>query len=236
MACNILVIDDDLDFCKEFKECFSEYAICDAQNARGAMEILSKPHEIDLIFLDVSLPDMKGTELLNVIRQDYPSLSVIIMTGYGSKDVVVEALRAQATDYIEKPIDIGLVKSLIQKIVDSNGGEIDSANGSARDKIKRVKTYIERNVMKKVELEDVAKLVYITPKYLSRLFKDQTGVNFCDYKLSIKMKEAQKLLAKSNLSIEQIAYNLGYANVESFTRIFHQRTKKTPSQYRKQNR
>ena len=236
MTCNILIIDDDADFCKEFKDCFAEYAICDAQSARSAMDILSKPNEIDLVFLDVSLPDMKGTELLNVIRQDYPSLSVIIMTGYGSKDVVVEALRAQATDYIEKPIDIPTVKAFIQKIVDCKDGGIDSANGTARDKINRVKTYIERNVLKKVELEDAAKLVYITPKYLSRLFKDHTGVNFCDYKLSIKMKEAQKLLSKSNLSIEQIAYNLGYANVESFTRIFHQRTKKTPSQYRKQNR
>ena len=233
MPYSLLIVDDDRDFRNEFKECFDEYKVYEAGTGQQAMELLAKPNEVDLIFLDVYLPDTKGTKLLTTIHELYPKLGIVILTGQGSKDVVLEALKGKADDYVDKPINIERTKDLIKKLLESKIEAIDVINGSLEDKLQRVKHYAERNVYKKVVLEDVARLVFLSPKYLSRLFKQHTGMNFSEYRLKVKITESMKLLKQKGMSVEQIAFNMGYQNLESFIRIFKKITGKTPSEYRK---
>ncbi|MDD5457647.1 MAG: helix-turn-helix domain-containing protein [Candidatus Margulisbacteria bacterium] len=233
MPYGLLIVDDDREFRDEFKECFDEYKVYEAGTGKQAMELLAKPNEVDLVFLDVNLPDTKGTTLLTTIHDLYPKLGIVILTGHGSKDVVLEALKGKADDYVDKPIDIDRTKDLIKKLLESKVEAIDVVNGSLEDKLQRVKHYADRNVYKKVVLEDVARLVFLSPKYLSRLFKQHTGMNFSEYRLKVKIKEAMKLLKQKGMSVEQIAFNMGYQNLESFIRIFKKITGKTPSEFRK---
>ncbi|OGI06861.1 MAG: hypothetical protein A2Y40_00245 [Candidatus Margulisbacteria bacterium GWF2_35_9] len=233
MPYRILIVDDDKEFREEFKECFYEYSILEAGTGQQALDVLTKSNEIDIVFLDVHLPDTTGIKLLSKLRQTHPDLCVIILTGYGTKDIVIDALQGKADDYIEKPLDIEKTKLMIKCLIESKVETGDVINGNIQEKIKRIMHFAQRNVDKKVNLYDAAKLVYMSPKYLSRIFKQEVGINFSEYRLNIKIKRSKELLKKTGLSIEHIADDLGYENLESFTRIFKKYTGTTPSQYRK---
>ncbi len=110
---------------------------------------------------------------------------------------------------------------------------IDVENGTIEDKIQHVMYFAENNINKIVNIDEVARLVYMSPKYLSRAFKQYTGMNFSRYKINIKIKHSKKLLTNNHLTVEQVSDNLGYENSESFIRIFKKYTAMTPSQYRK---
>jgi len=71
-----------------------------------------------------------------------------------------------------------------------------------------------------LSLEDAAGAVSLSPKYLSRVFKEVTGTGFMDYKLKIKIDKAKELLKGTGSTISEISDKLGFMNPESFTRIF----------------
>ena len=149
------------------------------------------------------------------------------MTGYGSKEVVLDSMRSKADDFIEKPVD---PKELL-RIVDERLLTNRDRKEFNRD-IDYVKYYIKKNIDKNVELEDIANIMGYSTKYMSRLFKQETGINFNDYRLELKMAKAKEYLKSTDLRIKQIAYEIGYENSESFVRIFKRKTGLTPSQYR----
>jgi AraC-like DNA-binding protein len=76
-------------------------------------------------------------------------------------------------------------------------------------------------------------VVHLSPKYLSRLFKQEAKVGFNQFRLGVKMEKAKELLKSSDYNVSQISYKIGYQNVESFIRCFKNATNCTPSQYRK---
>ncbi len=228
----ILLVDDDSIFRSEFKECFQEYGIVEAANGEEALNILKKPNEIDVVILDVRMSGMNGIEVLNRIRKLNPQLRIVILTGYGSKDVAVEALRGQADDYIEKPLDIDATRQTIENFLGTKRGQLDTDAINMKGKVQRVKDFVRRNVLKKVTLKDAAGVVFLSPKYLSRIFKEHAGEGFNKYKLTLKIEEAKNLLAKTGYTVEQISDKLGYQNPESFIRQFKKIAKKTPTEFR----
>lgn len=232
MAYQILLVDDDSMFREEFRECLEyDYQVVEASTGEEALDILQKPNAIDLVILDVVMPGSHGTEVLKKIKRLYPHLIVIISTGYSSKDVAIEALKGHADDFIEKPLDIEKTLQLIEKYLRQKDGLIASAEGSA-SKVTQVKKYLERNYDKKVLLKDAADAVCLSPKYLSRIFEEQAGVGFNEYKLQVKMEKAKELLEQSGCNVDQISCKLGYANTESFIKMFRKITGQTPAAYR----
>ena len=232
MTNRILLVDDDSIFRSEFKECFEEYGIVEVSNGEEALNILKKPNEIDLVILDVRMSGMDGIEVLNRIRKIAPKIRIVMLTGYGSKDVAVEALRGQADDYIEKPLDIDVTKQTIENFLGTKRGQPDTDAIDAKEKVERVKDFIRRNVFKKVTLNDAAGAVFLSPKYLSRIFKEHTGKGFSEYKLKLKIEEAKNFLAKTGYNVGQISDRLGYENPESFIRQFKKFIRSTPTEYR----
>jgi len=231
MPYNILLVDDDRAFREEFREALEDYAFIEASTGQEALEILKKPNEIDLVILDVMMPGMKGTEVLKDMKRIAPDLGIIILTGYSSKDIAVDALKGHADDYMEKPVRINTAKEVIEKILCSKEG-----NGEAYDthgNVERVKRFIERNFHKKVSLVDAAMAVSLSPKYLSRIFRQEAGVGFSDFKSQVKIENAKKWLTTTGYNVNQISDKLGYENVESFIRTFKKYAGATPSEYRK---
>jgi DNA-binding response OmpR family regulator len=80
---------------------------CQAMTASGGAEAfaLLAEQEFDLVYLDLHLPDMDGIQILTEIRQRQPRLPVIMLTGYGTMQSAVDALRLGAADYLLKPFD-----------------------------------------------------------------------------------------------------------------------------------
>jgi two-component system response regulator YesN len=229
----ILLVDDDNIFRSEFKECFNEYNIREASSAEEALSILKKPNELDLIILDVRMQGMSGLDALSKIKKLSPESAVVISTAYSSKDIAIDALRGRADDYIEKPLDIEKTKATIEKLLETRSGQPDIAACDIGDKMEKVKRFIERNCFKKISLNDAANIVYLSPKYLSRAFRQHTGMGFSDFKLTIKIEKSKELLNETGYKIDQISDKLDYQNTESFIRQFKKFTGLTPTQYRK---
>ncbi len=236
MPYKLLLVDDDREFREEFKDCFGDYEMIEAGDGDQALAILKKPNEIDLVILDVRLPTATGTEILSEIKGKYPGLRVIILTGHSSEDVAIEALKARADDYLSKPLNLKKTKEAIDNLLEAKEEEKNPGKSTIEAKVERVKHFAERNCYKKVSLNDAAALVALSPKYLSRIFKDAAGTGFNEYRLQIKIKEAKALLTTTRLNVDQISEKLGYQNTESFIRAFKKITHQTPSKYREKNK
>ncbi len=228
----ILIVDDDKDFRAELRDCLAEYEIYESANGREALNSLKKAHDIDLIILDVKMPGLSGLEVLSEVRKEDGDVGVIMLTGHGTKETVMEALREHADDYIEKPPDPDELRGIVERILDRKRAHVmmDAAEGF--EKVEKIKRFVKRNCFKKTGLKEAGQAVHLSPKYLSRFFKEQSGENFVDYRMKIKMSKAKELLRKGESNISQIAYKLGYENPESFIRQFKKHAQTTPSQYR----
>ena len=100
----ILVADDDKQVRQILKIFLTRqgYHVDEAENGAQALAIIDSARP-DLVFLDIVMPDLSGIETLRWIRQKYPELSVIIMTGMNQEEVWKKAMLSGATDYITKP-------------------------------------------------------------------------------------------------------------------------------------
>jgi len=101
----ILVVDDDriiLDSLCEFLS-LEGYAATAAESFKEAAAALQR-QSFSLVIADVNIPDGSGFELLSVVRKNYPQTVVIIITGYGTIESAVEAIKMGAYDYLTKPI------------------------------------------------------------------------------------------------------------------------------------
>ncbi|WP_420871916.1 helix-turn-helix domain-containing protein [Cohnella rhizosphaerae] len=75
-------------------------------------------------------------------------------------------------------------------------------------------------------------MLHINSSYFSRLFKRETGYNFIQYVTNAKMERAKELLARSNISVEEVAARLGYENKSYFAKLFKKHIGGTPGEYR----
>ncbi|MCR5650834.1 MAG: helix-turn-helix domain-containing protein [Lachnospiraceae bacterium] len=94
------------------------------------------------------------------------------------------------------------------------------------------KRYIEENYVKDISLDDVAGYAEVSPYYLSRIFKEETGETFMEYLTSLRMKKAIELMKDPEYSIKDICSEVGYADPNYFSRIFKKSEGVTPTEYR----
>ncbi len=94
-------------------------------------------------------------------------------------------------------------------------------------------SFIRENYSRNLALENVAQQVYISPYYLSHLFKEELGITFVEYLTRVRMEAAKKLLKETTLSIVAIASEVGYEDASYFSKVFKKATGISPNQYRK---
>ncbi|HPU62655.1 MAG TPA: AraC family transcriptional regulator, partial [Mobilitalea sp.] len=99
----------------------------------------------------------------------------------------------------------------------------------------KAKAYIEENYNKDISLDEVSRKVDISPYYFSKLFKEETGVNFIDYLTNIRIEKAKKLLLYSDMNIKNICLDIGYSDPNYFSRIFKKQVGLTPTEFREMN-
>lgn len=101
---NILLVDDEIRLLQEIEEFLSnkKYKIFKAIKPSEAFAILDK-HHIDIVILDIRLPEMSGIEVLKKIKETHSEIEVIMVSGHGDMSTVIEAMRFGATDYFPKP-------------------------------------------------------------------------------------------------------------------------------------
>ncbi|WP_300369719.1 UDP-3-O-acyl-N-acetylglucosamine deacetylase [Brachyspira sp.] len=124
---NILIIDDEEDIlitCQNILE--SEgYDVVIAKNYKEAEYIFNKK-KINLVFLDVWLPDTDGLDILSYIKEKYPSTNVIMMSGHAGVETAVRATKMGAYDFLEKPISISKLLLSCDEVFKEHKNENDS--------------------------------------------------------------------------------------------------------------
>ena len=103
----ILVIDDERSIRNTLKEIlgFEGYQVELAENGRNGLELI-QTNEFDIILCDIKMPEMDGLEVLDQIKKTKPDSTVVMISGHGTIDTAVEAIKKGAFDFIEKPLDL----------------------------------------------------------------------------------------------------------------------------------
>ncbi len=112
MKLRVLILDDETDFAEELKEFLQlrDFEVYTANTPGEGFESLRR-RPYDLMILDIKLPGMSGLDILQQVKKLYPSMEVIMISGHGDMDTVIQAMRDGAIDYLRKPfrhIDIQL--------------------------------------------------------------------------------------------------------------------------------
>jgi len=118
MTHRILIIDDDKEFLQFLKKALElkKYQV-DSVSDTSRLDLLIKNNHYDCIFLDLVMPGLSGLELLKKVIRKHTTSPVIILTGHGNIQLAVEALKAGAYDFIEKPVEINKLYSFIENII-----------------------------------------------------------------------------------------------------------------------
>ena len=117
MKLNLLVVDDE----KNIREGLGEalrldgYEVLMAADGKEAMDLLSSRGDVDLIITDLKMPRLSGADLLKEVAGRYPTLPVIILTGHGTIESAVQAMRDGAYDFLTKPVDLDRLSLLAKR-------------------------------------------------------------------------------------------------------------------------
>ena len=142
-------------------------------------------------------------------------------------------------------LDDGEVYYTDNKVYDSNFIELDTASSKkvlemaitnySKSKYTGNK-YIENNYMQKITIGDIAAAVGFSESHFMRYFKETMGTSFVEYLRDYRLTIASRLLTSSDSSILNIAAETGFENLSYFNRVFKEKYKMTPRQFRKESR
>ena len=152
-----LVVDDEASIrklCMTIGEKLG-FAVSEAENAEAALA-LAEAHLPEVVIADLKLPQMSGVELLRQIRQILPATEVAIMTGHGTVESAVDAMKLGAYDYIEKPFRVEKMRSLLQRMAEKV--RLVAENQFLRDRMD-AETRLDGIVGTSAKIQDVLRMV-----------------------------------------------------------------------------
>lgn len=114
----VLLIVDDAEVIRQLcVHALTEYRTFEASNGREALEVLER-EEVDLVLTDVMMPEIDGLELLRRIKEQTPNRVVVVMTGFADREIILQALKANADDFITKPINLLQLRNVLRKALE----------------------------------------------------------------------------------------------------------------------
>ena len=104
----VLLVDDERDFVSAMTKRLTkrDLEVSNAFDGLEALEALSQDDGVEVVILDVKMPGMSGVETLREIKQRYPLVEVIMLTGYATIETAIEGMKLGAYDYLMKPCDM----------------------------------------------------------------------------------------------------------------------------------
>lgn len=113
---HLLVVDDDEVFCRVLQARMEAhgYRVSTLTGGRRALEFL-RAHDVDLLLLDLVMPDIGGLELLAQIREHFAVLPIVVVTGHDTAEATVAAMQGGASDFITKPVESSFLDLRIRR-------------------------------------------------------------------------------------------------------------------------
>lgn len=114
---HVLIVDDEPGMGETLQDILGEegHQVSVALRGREAVEILRETADVDLVLLDMKMPDMNGAEVYRALRELRPELKVVTVSGYSPEDWMDEVLKGGVWATLTKPVDIGRLLELVEQ-------------------------------------------------------------------------------------------------------------------------
>jgi DNA-binding NtrC family response regulator len=134
----VLLVDDEEEYLEAMAERMESRGlnVTIAKDGQAALESV-EDETFDIVFLDMQMPGIDGIETLRRLRGKNPDLEVILITGYGSIDSSVAAMKLGAKDFIQKPADI---EELVAKVKEAHTERLLLVESRSEERIRQILT------------------------------------------------------------------------------------------------
>jgi signal transduction histidine kinase/ligand-binding sensor domain-containing protein/DNA-binding response OmpR family regulator len=244
---SLLLVEDNLEFRQYLKEYLEEdYQIILAQDGKDGLD-KALTHIPDLIISDVMMPLMDGVELCQHIKKDLKTshIPVILLTARSSEDKHLEGLKSGCNQYLSKPFKLEILMSSIRNLLQEQERlqkhfrKRISINTSEQE-IESLDDKLIQNAMKTVEaniedpefsVEQMSRELGMSRVHLYKKLSALTGKSPVEFIRLVRLQRATQLLKKSQLTVAEVAYQVGFNNAKYFTKQFKAEFGVLPSQY-----
>ena len=246
----LLIIEDDQHLLSYLtKSLNSTFKVFVASNGQeGWKKALSV--QPDVIISDWSMPIMDGTELCNKIRNDSRTRHIpfILLTAHGDEESILSGLKTGVSDYIVKPFSLEVLRSRVHNLFSQRKSLQQAYSKKIEVETKKVELEPEDDIFMRKVLKVIEKNISNTDFSVEKLAAD-LGVSrtFLYNKMvtrlekspnelirDIRLDRGKELLLKSNLTVSQIAFEVGYNNPKYFTKNYKKKYSMLPSEVRAQ--
>ena len=209
-----------------------------AARAGTGLEALKQAKELlpDVVFSDIKMPEMDGIELISRLRREMPAVLCVIASGYSDFEYMKAAIQQSAADYLLKPVNPEELKRLLQRLeatlLAREQQMIPRRESDAAALAERVRLYLQENYNQPVDFSSLADSLAVSAPYLSKLFHEQEGKSPSRYLTDLRMRNAQKLLMDTQLTVREIAVRVGYPDPFHFSRNFRNTVGCSPARFR----
>ncbi|WP_229212856.1 hybrid sensor histidine kinase/response regulator transcription factor [Dyadobacter soli] len=237
-AKRLVVVDDDSEICQYLADEMSgEFTVFSYANGEEAYKAILKVMP-DLIVSDVMMPVMDGMMLCKKVKANplVNHIPVVLLTAKTAESTNAEGLEMGADAYITKPFNVQIltktIRALIKnrQILRNNDNEqhyqeefISRINIKASEEklLEKVHLLIDKNLANPdLSVEMISNEIGISRVHLHRKLKELTNLTTRDLIRNIRLKQAAELMTKKGLTVSEVAFAVGFANVNSFSVAF----------------
>jgi len=220
---HVLVVDDDAPLLEALTSALAErYAVHTAGSGAEACAVL-RAHPVAIIILDAVLRDEHGLDFVESFRSLSPA-PIVIITGHGSEDLAIRALRAGVAEYLKKPISLADLHAVLERLIPLNHRPSELIDNACR--------YLDAYPPKEFRAAALARQLGVGEAHLRRLFRNAYGRTPRQYLAELRVRRAALLLRTTEHSVKRIATELGYANPKRFRRTFSRLMRLQPQAWR----
>jgi two-component system response regulator YesN len=244
-----LIVDDEFWMLEGMKkvikrDCPNYVVTAVAKDGKQAIACMEK-EKIDIVITDILMPNMDGLQLLQEIRRRGWKIPVLIISAHSEFEYAKQAVHYGAFDYILKPLNRTLIQSALeraQSVISPSVriGEdllniVPVGHTQGKELIEMIRQSVQGSFMKNWSISDFSEQMGYNASYLSRLFKQETGKGFVHYLTELRMEAALRMIKDSQLSLMEIAKQIGYKDYKHFRKMFKQYTGTGPKEYQNGN-
>jgi DNA-binding response OmpR family regulator len=244
---SLLLIEDSEDFRFYLKDNFkSQYRILEANNGADGYK-LANQFIPDLIISDVMMPVMNGMELCQKIKsnKNLSHIPVILLTARTAEEQRIEGFNVGADDYVTKPFNFEILQSRIRNLIQQRAMFHKEFRKHIEVKatdivISSLDETLIQNAIKLVEdhisepefsVENLSRELGMSRVNLYKKLLALTGKPPLEFIRTIRLQRAAQLLEKSQLTVAEVAYKVGFNNPKYFARYFKEEYNMLPSVY-----
>ncbi|HWI54358.1 MAG TPA: PocR ligand-binding domain-containing protein, partial [Desulfobacteria bacterium] len=179
---------------------------------------------------------INGAAQIHVVKARVLELSVVISRAAVEGGAEFEAILKINTEFLQEisrfntfgEINLGAVQ-VLEKYLDAVRKHNNVKNHQI---VSKVMDFIRSNYHRNLTLEEIAGAVFLSPYYVSRVFKEDQKLTIMDYLTKVRLEEAKKLLKNPRYNIDDIAEKLGYNDPSYFSKVFRRKEGMSPSKFR----